>query len=116
MSIPWWFWQKNGEYRARRLASPVTAFCNNKSCRHFTCHLKHSSNAAKTAPTRRMNLENIAGFHLGLADMVQLLDLAAGAHHEILSDLARLATRHAEGAVLAAVGQDAGRHRLQESD
>ena len=70
---------------------------------------------AEATAARRVDLEHVARLHLGLADVGQLLRLAVGAHHPVDADLARLAARHAEGAVLAAVGQDAGRHRLQEA-
>ena len=48
--------------------------------------------------------------------MTQDLNAAVGAQHAVAADLAGLAASHAEGAVGAAVGQDAGGHGFQEAD
>ena len=60
----------------------------------------------------RVDLIHIARLHIALADVAQGFDPAIGAHHNVLADLPRLAARHAEGTVFAAVGQDARGHDL----
>jgi hypothetical protein len=62
-----------------------------------------------------VDLEHIARQHLGAADVGQRLDAAVGAHHAVDARRAALATGQAKGRMHPAVGQDAGRHRLQEA-
>ena len=62
-----------------------------------------------------MNLEHVAHRHLGLADVHQVLHAAVGPYHAVDAGLSRMPARRTERAVGAAVGEDAGRHRLQEA-
>src|SRR4051812_14786649 len=73
------------------------------------------SRLAESAAARRVDLEDVSRLHLRLADVLQRLDAAVDTHHAVDAHLARLAARHAERTVLAAVGQDACGHRLDEA-
>ena len=70
---------------------------------------------AKPAPARRVDLEDIARLHLGAADVAQLLHPPIGAPHAVDAHRTRRAAGHAEGAVHAAVAEDARGHGLQEA-
>jgi hypothetical protein len=63
-----------------------------------------------------VDFKNVTRPHFGLPDMAQCLDRAIGAHYPIDADLPRLSAGHAERAVLAAIGQDAGGHGLEETN
>ena len=71
--------------------------------------------STKAAATGRVDLEHVARQHLGAADVGQRLDPAVGAHHAVDARRAALATGQAESRMYPAIGQDAGRHRLQKA-
>src|SRR5207248_1881236 len=77
--------------------------------------LSRSLRLAVPAAARRVDLEDIARLHLGRADVPELLLVAVRAHDAIDADESRLAAGEPERAVLAAVRQDARRHRFEEA-
>ncbi len=70
---------------------------------------------AVPSPAGRLDHEHVAGRHLGLADVADLLDAAVGPLDPVASLGPWSATGHAERRVQAVVGQDRGRHRFQEA-
>ena len=72
-------------------------------------------NLSVSAAAGRVNFEYVAGLHVGLPNMVQGFDLTLRAHNKVTSHLPCLTASHAEGAVLAAVRQNAGCHGFEKT-
>src|SRR4051794_18474165 len=68
------------------------------------------------APARRLDDEDIARPHLRLVAPLQPVDLSVRALDPLVAAGARPAAREAEGGYLAVVGEEGGRHRLEEAD
>src|SRR5450830_120414 len=108
------WWTRPEPSTSRWRACRTKSFSPTRSPRKPTRSGPRKSGLSKTAAARRVDFKHVTGLHLGLADVRQHLDLAAGPHHQVAADLTRLAARHAESAVLASVRQNAGGHGLQK--
>src|SRR4051794_23121002 len=68
------------------------------------------------SPARRLDDEDIARAHLGLVAPLQPVDPSVRPLDPLVAAGARPAAREAEGGYLAVVGEEGGRHRLEEAD
>src|SRR4051812_33319336 len=66
------------------------------------------------SPARRLDDEYVAGAHLGLVAPLQPVDPSVRPLDPLVAAGAGPAAREAEGGHLAVVGEEGGRHRLEE--